>query len=99
MKTYSFKDYPLDEKIILEYLAQRQGDWTSLWSEGFAKDRNVREAMPPNTPELIALTAMRKLYRKGFVGGCTCGCRGDFEITDAGLAYINKPRTNKYSGY
>lgn len=84
------KDIP--EGPILQYLADRQGQWSFLWSE-------MVEAMPLGTPAKLILSKMRNLHKRGLVGGCTCGCRGDFEITDKGLALIGRPRTKPYSGY
>ena len=43
---------------------------------------NVAEALGVN--EKIVLAKLRKLTRRGLLDGCTCGCRGDFTITDAG---------------
>ncbi len=60
---------------------------------------DVYYAMPKDTPPKVALAKMKALHKRGFVGGCTCGCRGDFEITDKGLEFIGKERTKPYSGY
>lgn len=54
---------------------------------------------PAGTPGKLQLAKMRMLHRAGLVGGCTCGCRGDWEITDKGLARIGVARTKRYSGY
>ena len=32
---------------------------------------------------------MKQLIKRGLADGCTCGGRGDFEITDKGVGYIN----------
>lgn len=90
-------------KPILEYLSNYQGDWTSLWS-GYFKETDPEQtdvyySMPEGTSREAALFKLRKLHRLGLIGGCPCGCRGDFEITDKGLFYINKIRTVPYSGY
>lgn len=104
------KDVPTED--ILEYLSERQGQWTSLWYGHFMQYENgaspnnpddpvsdVYYAMPENTPHKLALAKMKNLHKRGLVGGCPCGCRGDFEITDKGLALINKERTKTYTGY
>jgi hypothetical protein len=44
--------------------------------------------MPPDAPDKLILAKMNKLLRRGLVDGCGCGCRGDFEITDKGLAFL-----------
>lgn len=110
------KDIP--DRDVLEYLADRQGEWTCIWYGHFIgaesrehppgsgiypwKDEPVSDvylAMPRGTPEKVALAKMRSLYRRDLVGGCDCGCRGDFEITDKGLALIGRARTKPYTGY
>lgn len=72
------KDIP--EKPILEYLLRHRDQWC-FWN---GNDRNVMHAMPEGTPPKVALAKMEVLIRKGLVDGCSCGCRGDFEITKAG---------------
>ncbi len=42
---------------------------------------------------------MTMLMNRGLIGGCDCGCRGDYEITNKGLALIGVERTKPYSGY
>ncbi len=53
----------------------------------------VRDAMPEGTPDRLQLNKMTELVRKKLVSGCTCGCRGDWEIKDKGLILIDVPRT------
>lgn len=100
----------ISDKAVLEYLFKFQGEWTGLWYGHFNHGPNphtpneppvsdVYYAMPINTPEKVALAKMKSLHKRGFVGGCTCGCRGDFEITDKGLEFIGQTRTKAYTGY
>ncbi|ALY08732.1 hypothetical protein FDH65_gp47 [Arthrobacter phage Circum] len=35
-------------------------------------------------PPKVINAKLNRLIRKGLIDGCTCGCRGDFELTDAG---------------
>lgn len=90
------KDIP--DVDVLRFLAKHQGEW-STWGDAPASWPSVQRAMPPGTPEKLQLAKMRRLMARGLSGGCGCGCRGDFEITDKGLALINEPRTKPYSGY
>lgn len=84
---------------ILEYLADRQGTWTSNW-EGHLEDYpDIYHAFPKDTPIKSVVATMRKLIKKGYSGGCGCGCRGDFEITDKGLEFIGRNRVEPYTGY
>ena len=77
------KDIPA--RPILEMLAKNPTQWHNwCWTEW-----NVTEAMPPGIPPKLALAKMRMMIRRGVVDGCTCGCRGDFVITEKGLAEIS----------
>lgn len=107
------KDIP--DADILNYLYELQGQWTSLWCGHFKgkEDKehppgsgrligyvnDVYYAMPEGTPEKLALAKMKQLHKRGLVGGCPCGCRGDFEITDRGIEFIGKKRFKPYNGY
>lgn len=77
------KDIP--DRPILEMLAKNPKQWHT-WYDG---KWNVREAMPPDTPPKLVLAKMRMMIRRGVVDGCPCGCRGDFVITEKGLAEIS----------
>lgn len=87
----------IDTDAILRFLAQHQGKW-STHGEGYSMP-TVRDAMPPGMPRKLQLAKMAQLWNSGLVGGCPCGCRGDWEITDEGLARIGEERTADYTGY
>ncbi len=99
----TFKASKISDVDVLNYLADRQGTWTSLWFGHFKGKQDdiddVYYSMPQNTPEKVALSKMRSLHKRKLVGGCDCGCRGDFEITDKGLELIGRKRTKTYTGY
>lgn len=92
----------IPDELILNYLATHQGRWTMLFGITFSTwvgdILNEQLIFPPDTPPKVARAKMKSLHKRKLVGGCPCGCRGDFEITDKGLALINKPRTSDYSG-
>ena len=81
------KDIP--DEPILRFLAQHQGKWATH-GKGYSMP-TVQDAMPPGTPCKLQLAKMRQLHKRGLAGGCPCGCRGDWEITDKGLALIGLP--------
>lgn len=110
MKKGKLQCKDIDEKAILEYLYDKQGKWTCLWYGHFLKTDgknkhtgeivdDVYYAMPKDTPPKLALAKMKNLHSRGLVSGCPCGCRGDFEITDKGLDFLDKPRLKKFNGY
>lgn len=43
----------------------------------------------------VFLAKMRALVRKGLVNGCTCGCKGNFELTEKGLKVLKAEREKR----
>lgn len=86
----------IDTKIILHFLAQHQGRW-STWGVGYTMP--TVSSVLPGIPNHMVRLKMGSLIRRGLSGGCECRCRGDYEITDKGLALIDVPRTKRYTGY
>lgn len=86
------KDIP--DKPILEFLVSLNGRWANWFAdEGAAPKFNnsVQHGMPPQTPPKLALAKMGRLIQRGLVVGCACGCRGDFEISEEGLRFLEAP--------
>ena len=78
------KDIP--DKPILEFLLANKGHWCNWFGNEY--ERSVTLAMPKQTPRKLVLAKMRQLIHRGVVEGCACGCRGDFEITEKGIAEL-----------
>lgn len=54
---------------------------TSRWGRGLAPWANRWDvARYLGMPEKVVLAKARKLIKAGVIGGCGCGCRGDFEV-------------------
>ncbi len=74
-----------------------------LRAQGFHKSLQLNKPsllyIPADIPIKVYFAKLRALHKRGLIGGCQCGCRGDFEITDKGLALIGRERTKPYSGY
>jgi hypothetical protein len=75
------KDIP--EAPIMEFLGKlapyQAAGWHNLTPrEGCCP--TVIDAMPPGTPQKVALAKMRALIKRGLIDGCACGCRGDFTL-------------------
>jgi len=70
---------------ILTLLAIHPETWHSWWG---INEYNVKNAMPNGINDKLVLAKMKMLIRRDLVGGCACGCRGDFVITKKGLDYI-----------
>lgn len=83
------KDIPdMPVLLFLQSLGKMTGTWFT--SDEFEIAGSVLKAMPEGTPEKVALAKMRSMIRRGLVKGCTCGCRGNFVLTNAGRAVIAK---------
>ncbi len=83
MKSGSVQAKDCPERPILELLASKSG-WWFMFRPEISADRSVFHAFPADTPYKVALAKMSSLIRRGYVSGCDCGCRGDFELTAAG---------------
>lgn len=83
---------------ILDFVEKHGGigcNWFEYDPELEAKSehwRSVRQVMPKNIPEKLIHAKMRKLIAKGYLDGCPCGCRGDFEITEQGSLILQCAR-------
>lgn len=80
------KDIP--EPAVLAFLAELKVPATWYSMNGHPPENSVLRAMPPGTPEKVALAKMRALIRRGLVDGCPCGCGGAFTLTAAGRARL-----------
>ena len=86
------KDIP--DKPIMEFLLKNKGHLCNWY---FENEKDVTNAMPKNiTSEKLILAKMKQLIKRGLVDGCTCGCRGDFEITQKGEEWLLK-QNNEHS--
>jgi hypothetical protein len=83
----------IPDKPILEFLSKHKGQWCT-WFDECERDVigsviSIRTAMPINlASEKLVLAKMKRLINRGLVKGCACGCRGDFEITQKGEAFL-----------
>lgn len=80
------KDIP--DKPILQFLQDK--DCWCTYGEGHFMP-TVQDVITKEAPVKLQLAKMKQLIKRGLADGCTCGCRGDFEITDKGKEYLNAP--------
>lgn len=79
----------VDKLPILKFLNDLNR-WGCMFDTGAGENRDelfdnsVWHAIPEEVPYKVGLAAMDNLIKRGLVSGCSCGCRGDFEITDKG---------------
>ena len=82
------KDIP--DQPILEFLRDHTHKFKwATWGAGHSMP-TVQDAMPPGTPVKLQQAKMAILIRRGLANGCACGCRGDYYITERGLAALGK---------
>lgn len=101
------KDIP--DRPILELLDHTKRNdrngcgWVMRYS--YRGEPCILDAMPPEMRHMpegqrnkLALAKMAMLIRRGLAEGCTCGCRGDFEITAKGADYLTRAVDSGGSG-
>lgn len=47
--------------------------WSTLW--------DVQESLASFPPKVV-LSKLRSMIKRKVIGGCACGCRGDFEVIE-----------------
>ena len=82
------KDIP--DLPILKFLQDNPGwcTWIKIDPPHTQHMPCVLNAMPEGTPSKLARAKMARLIQRDLVTGCTCGCRGDYEITIYGKGYV-----------
>lgn len=71
---------------ILMFLANANGKWATYGCSFYMP--TVQSVFRVGTKEEVQLRFMQGLQRKGLVGGCDCGCRGDYTPTPKGLDFL-----------
>lgn len=72
---------------VLMFLADISKNQWATWGVSFYMP-SVQQVFPVGTKERVQQRFMRRLQHKGLVGGCECGCRGDYVITPEGLEML-----------
>ncbi|MFB7114103.1 hypothetical protein [Streptomyces sp. NPDC056291] len=52
------------------------------WRTRFDVHEKVEEAIGQEIPTNLLMAKARRLESRGLLGGCTCGCRGDWHPSD-----------------
>lgn len=80
----------IDHIPILRFLAENQTKWCNWFPLSCAN--SVQNAFPEQVRGTkLVLCKMQNLQRRKLVSGCSCGCRGDYVITDKGLDMVGMP--------
>ena len=70
----------IDTRAILLAIEAAGADRPSRWA--FLRD------LESFGPRKVVLAKCRSLMGRGLIDGCACGCRGDFSLTDEGIAWL-----------
>lgn len=73
---------------VLMFLVTVEGAWCTYGPSYYMP--SVQGVLPIGTTKEAQLRYMQSLQRKGLIGGCDCGCRGDYAPTIQGLNYLMK---------
>ena len=71
---------------VLRVLALRPGERHTHYAG--AGMPTVDHAFPPDWPTKRKLARLRRMVKRGLIGGCACGCRGDWTIYSAALVFL-----------
>lgn len=81
------KDIP--DLPVVQFITLMDGAWgTWCWSDKRDMTNSVAPLFPADIPDKLLLAKMGSLIRRGLIDGCPCGCRGDYEATDKGRAFV-----------
>jgi len=75
------KDIP--DAPLVRFVAEKQqekGYWVNVWDF----DGTPYADLPDN----LFRAKMGNLIKKGYLTGCNCGCRGDYELTNKGREFL-----------
>jgi hypothetical protein len=73
----------ISDDVILEAIkasALRTSGWAHLW--------HIQETLSAFPPKVVR-AKLKSMIRRQVIGGCACGCRGDFEILPEVPSYLD----------
>lgn len=89
----------LDDVDVLRTIDRLGHEWAGQpWPPGLTRPPGLKpaawcmrwdlDAAYPEAPSKVVLAKCKALIRRRLLDGCTCGCRGDYELTDLGRAFL-----------
>lgn len=73
---------------VLMFLKGLDGQWATHGLSMYMP--SVQQVFRVGTSEETQARFMSLMLSKEIITGCDCGCRGDYEILDAGLEFLYK---------
>jgi hypothetical protein len=80
------KDIP--DGVFLDAVRRTQGTSSGNWRMRWNVQDALEEVIGP-VPENLFLAKVRRLFAKGLLGGCDCGCRGDYHLPEECLDRVH----------
>lgn len=77
----------ISDRDVLAFLYKHREHWCT-WGDYLGYMPTVQDAMPAGAPVKVQRAKMAQLIKRGLANGCTCGCRGDYEITAKGIEWL-----------
>jgi hypothetical protein len=81
----------LDTRKILEFIVDHCKKTGHLWTTFY----DLEDGFPDwdKYPDKVIRAKMRSLVKQGYLNGCNCGCRGDFEPQGLAYYFLSKNRS------
>lgn len=80
-----YKCSDIDRNVFLDAIEQAtyfnpvSGGWRSTWAMRWHVE-NILRYTYPGLPDKVIMAKFRRLKKQGWVDGCECWCRGDWEV-------------------
>ncbi len=81
----------LDTRKVLEFIVEYCKKTGHLWTTYYDLEREFPDWN--KIPDKVRRAKMAKLVAKGYLDGCLCGCRGDFEPQWAAYDFLSEGRS------
>lgn len=77
----------ISDREMLAFILPINEEGQARGSAGWAQ---VWDLVPhwPGFPQKVVMAKAKQLVKRGLLDGCTCGCRGDFTVTEKGREFL-----------
>jgi hypothetical protein len=73
----------------VDCVERETGMWAMWWMNTRMQRLSLDEALP-RFPRKVLLAKARRVLGRGYLEGCACGCRGDFQVTPEGAKLLDR---------
>lgn len=96
MQCKDIPDLPILQLLTTRPDGLKDFSWFNIFSKDHDNVRSIYHGMPEGVGYNLARAKMANLIKRGLVDGCTCGCRGDFYITQKGINFLSAQTTKEF---